>query len=475
MQPIEKLREYADTVCSQIRWKRAHGAVSEEIQNHLIDQRNAYIQEGAAEEEATERAVADMGDPVDVGTQLDRIHRPRPQWSMLALTLVMVVLGMYIQLLVGDDIANRYRSPLPAGIQIEYILVGAAALLVAYFSDFTLIGKYPKTVYFGLLSIFVISFGLEARHYTLLSLFNRYYYLRAFYPMLFPVAFSGIVYAMRGRGKPGIMACLAACFFPAFLALQQARQVSPLIGIVLILVSGGIILGIALTKDWFGSNRRQSWLWTYAPFLGASALAAFCYLRTPHVLRRITAFLHPERDPRGDGYVAMVVKDLLENAKLMGTGTLPSQYAASQSFPLPGIHTDFLLTYLIYRMGWLAFGLVLALLLVFIACGFRLCLKQRSALGQLVSASVLLTFAFQAVHYIGYNLGFLFIAPLSLPLFSYGGAAMVVNLGLIGLMLSAFRSGNAVNDHALLPSVRQPFISWQEHKLIINFGRKDEE
>ncbi|MNC07758.1 hypothetical protein D3C75_553140 [compost metagenome] len=92
-------------------------------------------------------------------------------------------------------------------------------------------------------------------------------------------------------------------------------------------------------------------------------------------------------------------------------------------------------------------------------------------MGQLVSGSALLTFTFQSIHYIIYNLGILLLAPLSLPLLSYGLVGLVVNMVLIGLMLSVFRNGSAVRDRKLPSSPRQPFISWQDHKLVIDFWR----
>ena len=42
-------------------------------------------------------AVEDMGDPVAVGADLDRLHRPRPQWGMLGLTLALLLVGGWLR------------------------------------------------------------------------------------------------------------------------------------------------------------------------------------------------------------------------------------------------------------------------------------------------------------------------------------------------------------------------------------------
>ncbi len=461
MPPIEKLREYTNTVCSQIRWKKAREAVSEEIHSHLMDQREAYIQEGTTEDTATEQAIADMGDPVAVGTQLDRVHRPKPQWGMLGLILVMVVVGILLQVLVQNDIMNRFRIPIMVGYQFKFALIGLGVFIIAYLIDFSIIGKYPKTTYIAILCLFLISLFIS-------PLRGGAPYYATYCSLLFPLGISGLVYAMRGEGYWGITVCVGAILFPAALA-WMAPTVA---GFVLTVTCGMVILGIAISKDWFQANKLRSYLWAYLPFLGATLLFASTLLRTPYNVERLRNFLHPESDPLGRGYVALVVRSLLENAKLWGNGTMPQQFAERQSFPLPSIHSDLMLTYLIFRLGWLPFGLIVALLVLFIVHSFRQCWRQKSVLGQLVSYSVLLTFALQTFHYITYNTGILLFAPLSLPLISYGLGGMVINMGLLGLMLSVFRNGSAARDRAQPSSARQPFITWRERKLVIDFGRK---
>ena len=68
--------EYLRIVTEQMRCKRAIEAVRKEIQDHIEDQADAFIAEGMKREEAEEAAVREMGDPVETGNGLDRIHRP---------------------------------------------------------------------------------------------------------------------------------------------------------------------------------------------------------------------------------------------------------------------------------------------------------------------------------------------------------------------------------------------------------------
>ena len=62
MQESNVLKEYIDLVTNQIRWNRARKSVQEEINNHLLDQKEAYLAQGMSEELAEKEAVRQMGD-----------------------------------------------------------------------------------------------------------------------------------------------------------------------------------------------------------------------------------------------------------------------------------------------------------------------------------------------------------------------------------------------------------------------------
>ena len=106
----ETMQSYLEVVQAQIRWKRARPVLAQELGQHLEDQRDHFLKEGKSPEEAERLAVQDMGDPVTVGTELDRVHRPRPQWGLLGLTLALAVIGAVLRVtffqIGGDYHAN---------------------------------------------------------------------------------------------------------------------------------------------------------------------------------------------------------------------------------------------------------------------------------------------------------------------------------------------------------------------------------
>lgn len=66
--------EYLYTLTEQIRCKMARGTIEQEINDHIEDQKAEFLSEGMSQTEAEEAAVREMGDPVEVGLEMDRIH-----------------------------------------------------------------------------------------------------------------------------------------------------------------------------------------------------------------------------------------------------------------------------------------------------------------------------------------------------------------------------------------------------------------
>ena len=68
--------DYLITVLEQIRCTKMYPEIEQELRGHIEEQAMANRASGMEEEEAMRCAIQDMGDPVETGVELDRIHRP---------------------------------------------------------------------------------------------------------------------------------------------------------------------------------------------------------------------------------------------------------------------------------------------------------------------------------------------------------------------------------------------------------------
>lgn len=426
MQPLEKIHEYSETVCRQIRWRKAHPIITEEIEDHLIDQRDAYIAEGADESSATDMAIAQMGDPVTVGVQLDRTHRPKTQRGMIALTIAIVCLGIAFEIYWNAP-TGGHRWMFNLFIQF---ITGFALMAAAYFMDFTLIGKHPVIVYMLLTAVFMVLFVM----YKTLDFLGCAYSL----PLLFPLGFAGVVYSARNKGFLGIIMCGAAFSFPALTLLIFGGNLGRS-EFILFAVSALVILCLSISKGWFKVKAFRGYLLVFIPVVVAIVVAAVYVLSDVGKLQRIQDALNPSY-ASVDHYGAEI-KAALAGSRFIGQGILPE---GTQDI---GFSTFCMLTCYIYHYGWITVIPVVGLLLVFIIKSFSLCLKQKSGLAMFVSVSVIMTFTMQVMSYILFNLGFDLFSPISLPLIiQFDHIDLLINMALVGLMLSVFRTGYIVKD-----------------------------
>ena len=157
MNVSDAFHRYAEKVCEQIRWKKAHPAVAQEIEDHLTDQKNAYLAAGDSESIAEEKALLQMGDPISVGTALDQTHKPAPQWGMIGLVLLLFVLGGIIQVLLlktipagNDALATRF-----AQVLFVFLPLSLATFVGMYFLDFSFYGIKPYDITHGYLMFYI--------------------------------------------------------------------------------------------------------------------------------------------------------------------------------------------------------------------------------------------------------------------------------------------------------------------------------
>lgn len=454
MQYSTKISKYLETVCEQIRWKKAHPVISEEIKGHIMDQKDAFMEEGLDEETAIDKSIKEMGDPVFVGTELDRTHKPKPEWGIIFLTGIILLLGFGIRSIAGLESHTPYtleRDLMTTGI-------GIICMAVAYFLDFTIIGRYPKSIFWGLTIVTIATMILAP------NIYGRPYYV-PFILLLFPVVMSGVIYNMRNKGYLGII--LSGLFF--VIPLVIGMMASYLSIVFLCGLAFLILITISITKGWFNINKLYGLLLVYIPItLVFGLFLTKKILSNPYIVERLLSIIDSSRDPMGSGYIPAQMRTILSNTKLIGRGTL-----VSNSYMIPDIHTDFILTYLIHRLGWIPFIILMGIIFLFIIYSFRLISKQKSVLARLVSTSVLITFIMEVVLYTISNLGLPLMGSLTLPFISYSGMSTIINMTLIGIMLSVFKSGDIVRDNLLTSKTRKgKFLEIVDGKIIIDLNSR---
>lgn len=432
MEKPDTIRGYLDAVAEQIRWRRARPVVTWELERHLEDQRDAFAAEG--HEDAEAMAVAEMGDPVSVGAELDRMHRPKPQWGLLALAILLALAGTVLRVWLTADWDAYYMAINPYRAGLAFLL-GSGALLVGYFLDYGWLGRRGGWVYLGTL---IVSFLLLVASPKTLN--GVRYYLR-YAILLYPLAYALWVYACRKKGLLGLLAAMAGVF-PLLCFCPYAPST---LGAFLLLSTGTLVLLITAWQDWFGMGRRKT-LWVTVACAGASAIGTVWYtFRDVYASTRLAAAFHPEQFADGAGYHAIQIQNAIAGAKWLGEGIWNSADSRPYALSVPGSGTDNFLTTLIHRLGWLPFLLVVLAFATLAVWILLRCLRQSSQLGKAVVLAALFPLCLQALFSIAWNLGLTLLSS-PFPLIT-SNINTVLAMFLIGLCLSVFREERIAREN----------------------------
>jgi cell division protein FtsW len=197
-------------------------------------------------------------------------------------------------------------------------------------------------------------------------------------------------------------------------------------GTILILVIGAAIL--------FASGVKLYW------FIGGGVIAggALGYLMTHmgHTSTRLAVWRDPWIDPEGKGFQAIQSLYAIGSGGLLGLGLGNSR---QKFLYLPEPENDFIFAIVCEELGFIGAALVLVLFALLIIRGYWLAVHARDRFGALLIVGIITLFAFQVFFNIGVVTGLLPVTGISLPFFSYGGTALVIQLAEMGIVLSVSR------------------------------------
>lgn len=165
---------------------------------------------------------------------------------------------------------------------------------------------------------------------------------------------------------------------------------------------------------------------------GAVALA----ILEPSRMTRILGFLDPSADPQGTNFQPNQAQLGMASGGWWGVGLGGSRQKWGS---LSEAHTDYVLAIVGEELGVIGTLSVLVLLLVLGYAGFRIALRAGTFYARIVAAGITCWLMAQAMVNVFVVLRLLPVLGVTLPLVSYGGSSLVVNLIAIGILLACAR------------------------------------
>ena len=155
---------------------------------------------------------------------------------------------------------------------------------------------------------------------------------------------------------------------------------------------------------------------------------------------RITAWQDPFSDPTDNGYQIIQSLYAIGSGGLLGLGLGQGR---QKYLYLPEEHNDYIFAIVCEELGLVGALAILTLYALLILRGYWIALHVRDRFLALMVAGITTLTALQVFFNIGVVTNLLPSTGISLPFFSYGGTALLIQLGEMGLILGASRQCSA--------------------------------
>ncbi len=365
----------------------------------------------------------------------DKTKRAGMDISFLA--LVMILLSVGVTMVLSASFARAYYDPggvtggKPAYYFVRQLVFAAAGVAAMLLCSRLPLGFY-KRFSMPLLAAAVLLLALVPLIGTEANGAKRWIGLGAFTVQPSEIAkiavilsFSSMICARRGRMRSfrhGILpfaAVLAAIV--GLLVLEPHFSAS-----VIIVAIGGAML-------FLGGARL---VWFIAAGTAAGGGIALLLALFPYASSRIATWRDPFASTSDEGYQIVQSLYSIGSGGLTGLGLGQSR---QKYLYLPEEHNDFIFSVVCEELGFIGAALILTLFALLIIRGYWIALHSRDRYGFLAAAGITTLLALQVVLNVAVVTNLVPCTGISLPFFSYGGTALLMQLAEMGIVLSISR------------------------------------
>lgn len=194
-----------------------------------------------------------------------------------------------------------------------------------------------------------------------------------------------------------------------------------------------IIITIGAIMMFIGGARL---LWFVGGAIGVSGLFVLAVTVLQYSSDRISAWRDPFADTGDTGYQIVQSLYAIGSGGLFGLGLGQGR---QKYLYLPEEHNDFIFSIVSEELGFIGAMLILALFALLIVRGYWIAMHSRDRYSFLVCTGVTSLLALQVILNVAVCTNLIPCTGISLPFFSYGGSALLMQLAEMGIILSVSR------------------------------------
>ena len=202
-------------------------------------------------------------------------------------------------------------------------------------------------------------------------------------------------------------------------------------------LSAIMLLGLVAVVMMYIAGTHPKWL-----VLGAAGAVVFLlvYIRfMGYAGDRVTAWRNPDLDPGDTGYQILQSLYAIGSGGVFGLGFGKSR---QKYLYLPFQYNDYIFAIVCEELGLVGAWGIIFLYALLILRGYRIARRAQNRFSTVLAAGLVTLIAVQTILNLCVVTNLLPSTGIALPFFSYGGTALAVNLGEMGIVLNISRSGN---------------------------------
>ena len=244
--------------------------------------------------------------------------------------------------------------------------------------------------------------------------------------------------------QPSELAKYGFVVFASAYMSENMGKMRTLKGVLPVLVSGGVICVLIILEPNMSVTMCVALLMLAMLFLGGMKIKHFLLifipvllvvpvliLAEPYRLSRLSAFLDPWENPRGEGYQLIQSLYALGNGGWFGTGLFKSR----QKYRfLPFAESDFILSIIGEELGFVGIFLLFSVSAFLVFRGVKVARGANDFFSFLLASGITLIYAIQTVLNALVVSGSIPPTGLPLPLVSAGNTSLIITMGSMGVL-----------------------------------------
>ena len=302
-----QIKEFINCVCEQIKYKPIRQNIAEELENHIEDAKEEFLKEGMEEKLAEEKAIIEMGEAEKIGKQLNKIHKPKLDWKLVVLAVILISFGLVVSIIRSEHIV-------PSTMKfIFFLIIGIIASFAIYFVDYKKLNKYAGIIYIiATCSIFFAFYkGIMINGIPHLSIGYVTFPPTAIAVPLYIIAFAGFLQNVNKENKvkmqiygKNINMNVVKIIVLGIISLVILMEIPSVTSAFVLFLTYMIMASIKI------KNKKYIAILWIIPVIGIMLIL------TPYnrvgLSNRIQISFNPELDPQGGGWLGVNRKQIIK-------------------------------------------------------------------------------------------------------------------------------------------------------------------